>query len=195
MAFADPDETAVEADVFWRVEDYRRVLSAYVRSRLRPGFGSTVSLGEINCRKTVLKTVDGVQHLLLRDQWRVAQVRCVGEDIGTDPFVLEVVVDGFPNVESRQRLIKRFADLCRNRPPSRPIGGWAVEAMRDRDALAALDRRKEGHSYREVAIFLYGEKAVRRDWNNPDQTMKNRAIRSVKRGFRMMEGGYRTLLT
>ena len=40
MTFADPDETAVEADVFWRVEDYRRVLSAYVRSRLRPGFGS-----------------------------------------------------------------------------------------------------------------------------------------------------------
>ncbi len=195
MAFADPDETAFEADVFWRVEDYRRVLSAYVRSRFRPGFGSTVSLGQINCRKTILKTVDGVQHLLLRDQSRVAQVRCIGEDIGADTVVMEVVVDGFPNVESRQRLIKRFADLCRNRPPGRPTDGWTVEAMRHRDALAALDRRKEGHSYREVAIFLYGEMAVRRDWNNPDQTMKNRAIRSVKRGFRMMEGGYRSLLT
>lgn len=195
MAFADPDETAVEADVFWRAEDYRRVLSAYVRGRLRPGFGGPVSLGEIGCRKTVLKTGDGVQHLLLRDRWRVAQVRCVGEDIGTGPFALEVVVDGFPDVESRQRLIKRFADLCRNRPPRRPTDGWTVEAMRDRDALAALDRRGEGRSYREVALFLYGEKAVRRDWNDPDRTMKNRAIRSVKRGFRMMEGGYRTLLT
>lgn len=51
-----------------------------------------------------------------------------------------------------------------------------------------------GCSYREIAVFLYGEKAVKEDWNNPNQTMKNRVIRSVKRGQRMMNGGYRTLL-
>lgn len=66
--------------------------------------------------------------------------------------------------------------------------------MRHRDALAALDRRMEGRSYREIAVFLYGEKVVGDDWNSPDQTMKNRVIRSVKRGVRMMKGGYRTLL-
>ena len=66
--------------------------------------------------------------------------------------------------------------------------------MRHRDALAALDRRMEGRSYREIAAFLYGEEAVGDDWNSPDQTMKNRVIRSVKRGVRMMKGGYRTLL-
>jgi hypothetical protein len=66
--------------------------------------------------------------------------------------------------------------------------------MRHRDALVALDLRTEGRSYRQIAIFLCGEKAVREDWTNPDQTMKNRVIRSVKRGKRMMNGGYRTLL-
>jgi len=49
-------------------------------------------------------------------------------------------------------------------------------------------------SYREIAIFLYGKQAVQEDWNNPGQTMKNRLIRSVKRGFRLRDGGYKTLI-
>lgn len=171
------------------------MVSAYVRNGEDRGFGSVVSLADIRCRKTLLKTVDGEQHLLLRDRRRVAQVRCIGEDIRVDPFALELVVDQFPDVESRQRLIRRVADLYRNRRIGGPKGGWTVEATRHRDALAALDQRMEGRSYREIAVFLYGGKAVREDWTNPNQTMKNRVIRSVKRGLRMMNGGYRTLLS
>lgn len=119
----------------------------------------------------------------------------MGEDIRVDPFALELVVDQFPDVDSRQRLIRRLADLYRGRCIGGPKVRWTVEAMRHRDALAALDRRMEGYSYRQIAVFLYGEKAVGDDWTSPDQTMKNRVIRSVKRGVRMMNGGYRTLLT
>jgi hypothetical protein len=192
--FADPDESALEAEVFWRAEDYLRVVSAYIRNSGDRGFGSVVSLDDIRCRKTLLKAADGEQHIIFHDQQRVAQVRCVGEDIRVEPFALELVVDEFPNVESRQRLTKRFADIYRNRPFGLPKDGWTVESMRDRDALAALDMRLDERSYREIAVFLYGEKAVRDDWIKPDRTMKNRVIRSVKRGFRMMNGGYRTLL-
>lgn len=171
------------------------MVSAYVRNGEDRGLGSVVSLADIRCRKTLLKTVDGEQHLLLRDRRRVAQVRCIGEDIRVDPFALELVVDQFPDVESGQRLILRLANLYRDRRLSGPKGRWMVEAMRHRDALAALDRRIEGYSYREIAVFLYGERAVRDDWTNPNQTMKNRVIRSAKRGLRMMNGGYRTLLS
>lgn len=171
------------------------MITAYARDDEDRGFGSVISLSEIACRKTLLKAADGEQHLLLRDRTRVAQVRCVGEDIRLDPFALELVVDQFPNVESRQRLIRRLADLYRGRRLGGQKGGWTVEAMRHRDALAALDRRMEGYSYRQIAVFLYGEKAVGDDWTSPDQTMKNRVIRSVKRGVRMMNGDYRTLLS
>ncbi len=126
----------------------------------------------MRCRKTLLKTVDGEQHLLLRDRRRVAQIRCVGEEIRDEPFALELVINEFPNVESRQRLVKRVADLYRNRPLDYSKAGWTVEAMRDRDALAALDQRQEGRSLREIAVFLYGEKTVRDDWTNPNKTRK-----------------------
>jgi len=170
------------------------VVCAYVRGSEDPGFGAIVALNQVRCRKSLLKTVDGEQHLLLRDERRVAQVRCLGKDIRVDPFALELVIDRFPDVESPQRLIRRLASLYRGRCLGGRGGGWTVEAMRHRDALAALDRRNEGWSYRRIAIFLYGEKAVHEDWRNPDQTMKNRVIRSVKRGYRMMNGGYRKLL-
>ena len=170
------------------------MMSAYVRSAADPGFGSVVSFGDIQCGKTLLKTVDGEQHILLRDGRRVAQVRCLGEDLRVAPFAFELVVDEFPAVESRQRLIRRLADLYRRRCVGGPLGGWTVEAMRHRDALAAFDRRCERRSYREIAAFLYGDQAVRDEWIDPGQTMKNRVIRSVKRGLRMVNGGYRTLL-
>lgn len=194
VPFADPGENAIEADVFWRLEDYRRVIVAYVRSIENPGFGSIISLREFACRKTILRTVDGAQHLLVRDGSRVAQLQCHGKKIDAGPFALEIVVGDFRQAERHMRLVRRFADICRNRRPARQQAKWTVEAMRHRDALVALDLRTEERSYRQIAIFLYGEKAVREDWANPDQTMKNRVIRSVKRGQRMMKGGYRTLL-
>jgi len=194
ICFAHPDQTALDAYVFWSVETYQRVVSAYVRPHKNIGFGGVISLDDFQCRKMLLKSFDGEQHLLLADRRRVVQVRCIGEDIRVDPFGLEPVVEGFPSIESPQRLIRTLANLYRNRSFTIPHSGWTVEGMRHRDALAALDKRREGYSYREIAIFLYDENAVQTDWRDPNQTMKNRVIRSVKRGHRMMDRGYRKLL-
>lgn len=170
------------------------MVSAYVRNSEDPGFGQIISLGAFKCRKVLFKALSGEQYLLLADQRRVAQLRCIGEDIRVDPFAIEIVEVDFPFVDSNQRLVRQFANLYRNRRLSNPRTGWTVEGMRHRDALAALDARRSGASYREIAVFLYGEKAVREDWTDPGQLMKNRVIRSVKRGYRMMEGGYKSLL-
>ena len=131
---------------------------------------------------------------MLADPWHVAQLNCAGQDIGAEPFALEIVLDRFPDIEASLRFAKTFADLYRNRPPPRHLLNGSVEGMRHRDALAAVGRRREGWSYREIAVFLHGEAEVRRRWSDSDQTLKNQPIRSVKRGIRMMTGGYRTLL-
>ena len=131
---------------------------------------------------------------MLADRWRAVQLDCTGHDIGDRPFALETVLDRFPDIEGSLRLAKTFADLYRNRPAPQRLRDGSVEGMRHRDALAALDRRQQRWTYREIAVFLHGEARVRRRWNDPDQTLKNRTIRSVKRGIRMMNGGYRALL-
>jgi len=141
-----------------------------------------------------LKTVNGAQYLLLADQGNVAQVKCIGENISVLPFILEPIVEKFPDVERALKLIKSLADICRNRNFAASNAGWTAEKLRHRDALAAFDCRTHGYSYREIAIFIHGESATVDEWNNPSQTMKNRIIRSVKRGERMVAGHYKSLL-
>lgn len=132
--------------------------------------------------------------LVLSDAALRVQVRCVGTDIRLEPFALEPVTENFPEIRSSTQLIDVLALLfgAVRPPPHSPI--WSVEFTRHRDALIALDLRFAGHSYREIAIAIYGRVAVEADWNDPNLTMKNRLIRSVKRGQVMMNGGYRKLL-
>ena len=194
ICFADPRVTGLDGDVFWHAEDYRRLVCANVRNIADRGFASEFCLGKVRCKKTLLKTISGDQFIILRALRSVVQIHCVGEDIRTDPFAIEVIVDGFPEVESAHKVIRRAADLCRNHPERKASDPWTVEALRHRDALVAFDLKQRGRNYQEVARFLDGEERVDEEWNNPNRTLKNRTIRSVKRGIRMVGGDYRTLL-
>lgn len=194
ICFANPDHSAADASVFWTHKAYSRVVVAHVHNHAVGGLDGIISLEKFPCRKTLLKTVTGEQYLLLADQRRAAQVKCIGESISIFPFSLEPTIENFPNVEGSHRLIRNLADLYRNRRFSNSSSVWTVEGLRHRDALAAFDMRSQGYSYREIATFLYGEKSVVEDWNDPRQILKKRLVRSVKRGQRMVDGGYKSLL-
>ena len=180
--------------MFWHGDVFGRVLSARIRKAADQRLASIVRIDAARCRKAKLRIGKDKQSLLLADRWRAVQLDCTGRYIGAEPFALEIVLDRFPDIEGSLRLAKTLADLYRNRPAPLHLRDGTVEGMRHRDALATLDRRRQGWSYREIAVFLHGEAEVRQRWNDPDQTLKNRTIRSVKRGFRMMNGGYRALL-
>jgi len=168
------------------------VISAYIRRVDDPGMGSIVSLGGLSCRRTLLKTADGEQHLLLRAPGQVVQIRCVGEDLAFDPFALELVVDAFPDVESRQKLIRRLADLYRGRGAG--DAPWTAQAQFHRDSLIALDCRRAGLSHRETAGFLFGEAPVAAEWAARDGPLRARTRRLIRAGRRLIAGGWRKLL-
>jgi len=134
---------------------------------------------------------------MLNDHTRVSQILCKGADIRCVPVSVELVIDGFLNINNQFKEIKQFINLCQGKPPinqknrnniGRCEDNWTVEARRNRDAMVALDKRMANWSYRKIAVFIYGEQAVSEDWNDPNRTMKNRVIRSVKRGFRLRGG-------
>lgn len=154
-----------------------------------------MSLADVRGNTALLKTIGGEQHLFLAGSSRVAQLRCLGDDLRSESFMLEIVVDRFPDVDAHQRIIQPLSKFFRDRGSDWRSDDWSVEATRHRDALVALDLRRDGGSYRDIAMVLYGEASVRGDWSNPNQTMKNRVVRSVKRGVRLMKGGYRALLS
>ena len=69
-----------------------------------------------------------------------------------------------------------------------------VTRIEFRDALIALDGKRAGATRREIARVIYGDAAVAAEWSDPTERMKDRVKRSIKRGERLMDGGYRTLL-
>ena len=102
--FSDPREGATTAPVFWHADAFGRVLSARVREAADAGLENVVRIDAVRCRKAVLRIGERGQYLMLADPWRVAQLDCAGQDIGAEPFTLEIVLHRFPDIEGSLRL-------------------------------------------------------------------------------------------
>jgi hypothetical protein len=70
---------------------------------------------------------------------------------------------------------------------------WTAQTKRLRDALIALDGRRAGATFREIAVVIYGRERIDRDW--PGAGLKVRVRRDFRRGLALCSGGYRDLLT
>ncbi len=68
------------------------------------------------------------------------------------------------------------------------------QARQWRTYLIALDGASSGASYRDIALRLYGEPAVKRQWRDPSRRMKDTVRYAVRRGRNLMEGGYHQML-
>ena len=61
------------------------------------------------------------------------------------------------------------------------------------ELLRALDGRLGGKSLRQIAVDLYGEARVAKEWSS-DGSMRWRVRWRVKQALRLMNGGYRELI-
>jgi hypothetical protein len=84
--------------------------------------------------------------------------------------------------------------LLRTLQPDRPLHAWTAQRLSLRDALIAFDASAAGLHYREIAALIVGSERVREEWRRDATALKDRVRRAVKRGCRLVEGGYRDLL-
>jgi hypothetical protein len=70
-----------------------------------------------------------------------------------------------------------------------------VDCIRLRDALICLDGKASGASHRSIAEVIYGSQLVAADWGDTDSPMRQKIKRDLVRGRRLMNGGYRDLLS
>jgi hypothetical protein len=63
-----------------------------------------------------------------------------------------------------------------------------------RQCLIAVDGRRQGLSYRDLAKVLFGVERVASEWNGPSRFLKERTRRLVDRGVGLVDGRYRDLL-
>ncbi len=148
----------------------------------------------MHCEKSILITASGEYYLILRDRWRLLQIRCFGDSIALDPGAMALLVDELPKVELEIRLLRRFAVLNRARGSDGSTTAWSPQSTRLRNTLVALDGSLNGATYREIAELIHGSESVADAWRGSRRDLKDRMVRLVRRGHHLSTGGYRDLL-
>jgi Uncharacterized conserved protein (DUF2285) len=88
------------------------------------------------------------------------------------------------SVERMARALRHMQD-----PPV-----WTAHRLSLRDALIAFDGTNAGLRYRDIARQLLGDARVEKEWGGGCTVLKDRIRRAVKRGEKLVGGGYRALL-
>ena len=153
------------------------------------------NLARFRCRKSLVVTPDGTQHLVLADDRTFVQVMADGADILADDTAVTYHIGGLDGPATRQAEAWHRLVTLKNRPASgrrerKPI----QQVMRLRECLIALDGRLAGASDRDIAIRLYGQETVAANWRRADDSLRARTRRRIARGVRLMHGEYRELL-
>lgn len=189
-----PGEDVKSASVIWNPATTTHALKVTTLPPKLAFGGQVLDLDFVSVEKTLLTTPTGTQQLLFRDGPRSLQLDIVGYPI-TEPvtlFVDTAIPEG--QAETKLRLLRCLRAL-------RETGELPVKlflphpyARRAATVLLALDGYLAGLKHREIAIAMFGEERVEREWSDAGEHMRDAVRHAIVRGIALMKGGYRTFL-
>ncbi|MEQ7155112.1 DUF2285 domain-containing protein [Brevundimonas aurifodinae] len=95
----------------------------------------------------------------------------------------------------RVEAVQALWRILSGRPSGRRAALTKQRRRRLAQALRAADAKIAGATRREIAVALFGPRAVPAGQAFDDHHLKSRAARLVRDGLAMIAGGYRNLLT
>ncbi|WP_136661638.1 DUF2285 domain-containing protein [Nitratireductor sp. XY-223] len=177
-------------DVFWRPEANPFVLATEARP-VAADHPDAFDVRRFGSFATVL-CGGGQEHVLFGDGLRHLQLTVTAGSVLDGPVCLHYPLSGVRRMEAKVLTLQRLSGLCRLGrlplslyPPERRAGRWAM-------MLRAFDGAAAGASQRDIAAVLYGERAVREDWQAG--FLRTRVQRLLSGARTMVRGGYRKLL-
>ena len=138
----------------------------------------------------------GAQHFIFKTIQKRVGLRLDGSPAALGPVRLAFSSISLSGVSRAVREFSLLTDILFPDPGKAAPKARAQPTTRLqlRDALIALDGKCAGATRREIARVIYGAAAVAAEWSDPAGVMKDRVKRSIKRGEKLMDGGYRSLL-
>ncbi len=193
-SFAEmPDRPVIDARLFWRADWDASVvtLEAVPVSSDDPDAFDIRRFAEV---ATVLRHGDAHESLLFSDGVHHLQFEIVAGSVMAGPVRLHYRLPGFRLVEIQTLTLRRLAQFWRLGRFSPSLFPPEPRARRWIMALQAYDGMIAGASHRDIAVALFGDKAVRDDWTGHSDYMRSRVRRSVYAGCALVRGGYRDVL-
>ena len=193
-AFADPDLTATDACPVWLPEITNAAFHlTAARTDPTSGNSSGFCFRILPNVEHILLDAAGRQHVLLRAAEGTLQLAISVAPSPVAPISLSLLIHSSADIPRNARLLTKLHNLLSAPASSAIAPRWSAHSKRLRDALIAIDGRRAGATFREIAAVIYGRDRVERDW--PGAGLKVRVRRDFQRGLALCNGGYRDLLT
>lgn len=203
LAFADPDLTALVANVFWRPD----LLAGALRVKLTPigtsqdsddGPSDTIVLSALKTRRVLLETVDGARHILLNGHRFWIQLYSIKRAPVGDQAEVDVRFDGAHHMQRRLDTAAQLLALHRSAGGKLSLIGRRKNTRPLSNAINAYDiwhgfERPKG-SLADVAEMIVGKARMATDWGANDRALKAQAKRAIAKGEAFVAGEYRNLL-
>jgi hypothetical protein len=145
-------------------------------------------------RVDIFREGSGREHVRLSRGRQQVQLAVSGASLLDASYLLTELA--IPDEVARPRLaaVAAFNRLSRGRCVAGPSGPGALASARLAVVLRALDGHLAGASQRQIAMSLFGEGRVKREWRDPGGYLRDRVRRAIGRGRHMMASGYLELL-
>jgi Uncharacterized conserved protein (DUF2285) len=189
--FVDPALTAPDAPVCWLETSGAAIIDAR-SNRPADHAAPDLVLTDLPCVTHIVEGPANIEHLLIRTTTRSVILRLHGVHVIDSPVVLTFQVPGLAKARPLGALLRALPDLLSATPRH---ANHSIRQMLMRNALIALDGRRAGAHYRDLAAIIYGRRMADDAWKNHNRSLKDRLHRALTFGIAMRDGGYRTLLT
>jgi Uncharacterized conserved protein (DUF2285) len=185
--FVDPNLTALDAPVLWLPEIGAATLNG---TAIRAGQNLTadLTLSGLTCLRHIVIECDNVHQLLVHATDAAITIDLRGDRIVDTPVNVVFHVEGLAQARKLGALLMHLPRVL-NGPPRHVV--TSVRRNLLRNALIALDGRRVGASYRDMAAVAFGDARAKAAWNSPSRAMKDQMIRAHDKGVELASGGYR----
>jgi hypothetical protein len=185
LRFADPDEDARSAIVFWSPAKNRSVLPL-----VTAGKGSNGLVG-VECRIATLELAWSAQrHVLYSCGGRFLQLAITGEG---DLNRVRYMMDALPERSGDPKLValRRLADLIQHKRLRPELYSRQKRGPRLSHIAEVLDFSAVNSAHRSIARAVFGNNRADEEWDN----LRDHVRRALSAGRKLTQGGYLEFLS
>lgn len=195
LRFENPANDARAASVLWQMKVCRDVLPL-AAAKMRSGTAAeTLDLGKLRCRAVVYDFgVEERREVLLAQDGRSLQLTIFGSVPLENALLLTPALPEGRYSKARLQAVKRLSDAVKHGCLRPSLYRKERQSNRLARVIQALDGWLARASQREIAMSLFGEERVMRDWQDPRNHLRDHVRRAVAYGRELMASRYRRFL-
>jgi hypothetical protein len=195
LRFENPVNDARCASVLWQMKVCRDVLPL-AAAKMRPGTAvETLDLSKLRCRAVVYDFgVEERREVLLTQEGRSLQLTIFGSVPLEDALLLTPALPELRYSKARLQAVKRLSDAVKHGCLRPSLYRKERQSNRLARVIQALDGWLASASQREIAVSLFSEERVARDWQDPRNHLRDHVRRAVAYGRELMASRYRRFL-